>query len=184
MAAEAAWTVRRGAVPVVAEGAILGCVTENSSASRPADACNFQPDSGSESLTRLVAPILAAFSLPTIISFISSKQPGQPWHDVILSLLVAATGLFMASIQLSIGTLYKRYPDAGPFRALLTLVGIVLIALSLFVLVWPTIDRWWLWLATGVLLAGGIAPSLWTLVLKVRGDDHPPHGVCETRQPQ
>ena len=159
-------------------------MTENSSASRPVGECDFQPDSGSESLTRLIAPILAAFTLPTIISFISSKHPGPPWHDIILSLLVAATGLFMASIQLSIGTLYKRYPDAGPFRASLTLVGIVLIALSLFFLVWPTIDRWWIWLAAGVLLAGGIAPSLWILVLKLRGDDHPPHGARETGQPQ
>jgi MFS family permease len=157
-------------------------VTENSSAPRPVAACNFQPDSGSQSLTRLIAPVFAAFSLPTIISFISSKHPGPPWHDVILSLLIAATGLFMASIQLSIGTLYNRYPNAGPIRAALTLFGIALIALSLFFLVWPTIDRWWLGLAAGVLLAGGVAPSLWILVLKLRGDDHSPHAVSKTKQ--
>ena len=49
----------------------------------------------------LIAPVLAGFSLPAIIVFASNTYPGPPSHGIILSLLVVAAGLFMASIQLT-----------------------------------------------------------------------------------
>lgn len=126
-------------------------------------------DDGSQSLTRLVAPVFAAFTLPAIIVFITTVKPVQPWYDVVLSLLVAATGLFMASIQFSIGTLYNTYPGAGKLRAGLTLLGLVLVAASLFFAVWPLIDSRWLWLPLGVLMAGGLVPVLWIARLEIPG---------------
>ncbi len=86
-----------------------------------------------------------------------------------LSLLVAATGLFMASIQFSIGTLYITYPGAAKYRAGLTLLGLVLVAASLFFAVWPLIDSRWLWLPLGALLAGALVPVIWIARLEIPG---------------
>jgi MFS family permease len=126
-----------------------------------------QQDPGNESVTRLIAPIFAAFSLATIIAFVSSNNSGQPWHAAILSFLTAATGLFMASIQLSIGRIYDRHKTERfrHIRAGLTFMGIVCVTLALFFSVYPMIHEWWGWLAVGFLLVGGIGPSIWTLYL-------------------
>ncbi|HEY6279610.1 MAG TPA: hypothetical protein VIX86_25140, partial [Streptosporangiaceae bacterium] len=135
----------------------------------PGNGSGMQSGQNAESLTRLIAPIFAGFSLPTIINFASSKYPGAPWHDVVLSLLIAATGLFMASIQMSIGRLYEtydKYPRFRSFRASLTILGIVLVALSLTFLAWPVVGRWWIWLPLGVLLIGGIGPGAWMLIVR------------------
>lgn len=128
---------------------------------------NKQQDPGSESVTRLIAPIFAAFSLATIIAFVSSNNSGQPWHLAILAFLTAATGLFMASIQLSIGRIYDLHKTEGfrHIRAGLTFTGIVCVTLALFFSVYPMIHEWWGWLAVGSLLGGGIGPSIWTLYL-------------------
>lgn len=128
-----------------------------------------RPDDGSQSLTRLVAPVFAAFTLPTIVVFITQVEPVQPWYDVVLSLLIAATGLFMASIQFSIGTLYIAYPGAAKVRAGLTLFGLVLVAASLFFAAWPHIDSHWLWLPMGILLVGGLVPVIWIARLEIPG---------------
>jgi MFS family permease len=135
----------------------------------PSSECSVEKrkDNGSESVTRLVAPIFAAFSLATIIAFVSSSNSDQPWHAAILSFLAAATGLFMASIQLSIGRIYDRHKTEGfrHIRAGLTFMGIVGVTLALFFSVYPMIHEWWGWLAVASLLAGGIGPSIWTLYL-------------------
>jgi MFS family permease len=124
-------------------------------------------DSGSESVTRLIAPIFAAFSLATIVAFVSGNNSGQPWYAAILSFLTAATGLFMASIQLSIGRIYDRHNDEAfrHIRAGLTFAGIVCVTLALFFSIYPMIHEWWGWLAVAFLMAGGIGPSIWTLYL-------------------
>jgi hypothetical protein len=126
-----------------------------------------QQDNGSDSVTRLIAPIFAAFSLATIIAFVSSSNSDQPWHAAILSFLAAATGLFMASIQLSIGRIYDRHKTEvfRHIRAGLTFTGIVGVTLALFFSVYPMIHEWWGWLAVAFLLTGGIGPSIWTLYL-------------------
>lgn len=133
--------------------------------------------SGPESLTRLIAPIFAAFSLPTIFVFVGSAYPSPRWHDAVLSLLLAATGLFMASIQLSIGRLndrYGKYVTFRLFRAHLTIIGIVVVAFALTFLVCSQISGWWIWLPLAVLLIGGVGPGAVMLFVKDTEDDGTP----------
>ena len=141
-------------------------MTEDPGAIGPDRSGKNRPDDGSQSLTRLIAPVFAAFTLTAIATFSSNTKLGQPWYDIVLSLLIAATGLFAASIQFSIGTLYERYPKAGKFRAGLTLVGLALVTASLFFAIRPTIDSLWLWLPLCILLVGGLVPGLWILWLE------------------
>jgi hypothetical protein len=131
-------------------------------------------ESADDSLTRLIAPIFVAFSLPTVIAFVASKHTGAPWHGVILALLIMATGLFMASLQLSVGPLYEHW-DVGSFRALLTFIGIAVVAAALFFLVLPKIDAWWQWVPLGVLLVAGGLPGILAFWLRVsRRPSHRP----------
>jgi len=123
-----------------------------------------------DSLTRLVTPVFAGFSLPATIIFSTTTSPGQPWHDAVLSLLVSATGLFMAGIQLSIGRLHRRYDRyewMRNLRAFLTILGIALVASALTLLVWSRTGEWWVWPPLGVLVIGGFGPGIWTLYISV-----------------
>ena len=133
-----------------------------------------KPEDGNQSLTRLIAPVFAAFSLPTILTLSSSHQP---WHVTVLGLLIAATGLFMASMQFSIGSLYDKYTSdrARQFRAGLTLAGVALVALALFFEVYPVMDSGWLWLPLAILLVGGLGPGAWVLKIDVPGWLHRGH---------
>jgi len=159
--------VPRGDSERTAAGGTMPSMSDKVPASRSEYTSKKQQDPGSESVTRLIAPIFAAFSLATIIAFASSNGSGQPWHAAILSFLTAATGLFMASIQLSIGRIYDRHNSDlfRHIRAGLTFTGIVCVTLALFYAVYPMIREWWGWLAVISLLAGGIGPSIWTLYL-------------------
>jgi hypothetical protein len=143
-----------------------GLVTEHDDAQAGDGAHGRKPEDGSQSLTRLIAPVFAAFSLPTILTLSSSRQP---WHDTVLSLLIAATGLFMASMQFSIGTLYDTYTSgrARQFRAGLTLAGVAVVALAVFFEVYPVMDSGWLWFPLAILLVGGLGPAAWVLKLDV-----------------
>jgi hypothetical protein len=130
-----------------------------------------QQDSGQDSMSRLVAPVFAGFSLPAIIAFVSTTSPKVPWHDIVLSLLIAATGCFLASIQLSIGPLYdnhKSEPAWKSWRAGLTIWGIILVTFALAVLVFAARRDSWVVPALAVLVAGGIIPGLLILVEKWR----------------
>ncbi len=141
----------------------------------PGNAPHQDAEHGEDSLTRLIAPILAGFSLPAIITFVASRYPRAPWHDAVLSFLVAATGLFIASMQLSIGRLYEKYDGNlrfRSFRAFLTILGLILVAFALAFLVWPVVRRWWIWLPLGVLLIGGVGPGAWMLYAKYVVDGH------------
>jgi hypothetical protein len=147
-------------------------VTEHVDAQAGDGARKDKPEDGNQSLTRLIAPVFAAFSLPTIVTLSLSHQP---WHDAVLALLIAATGLFMASMQLSIGTLYETFTSqrAQQFRAGLTLGGVALVALALFFEVYPVMDSDWLWLPLIVLLVGGLGPAAWVLKIDLPGWLHP-----------
>jgi len=124
---------------------------------------------GEGSPTRLIAPVFAAFSLPAIITFASGTYPGPPRHNIILSLLIAATGFFMASIQLSIGPIYDKYAKTSrSLRGGLTLIGICLVTVALSVLCAPMLQQWWSGLALVVLLIGGILPAFLTSYLWIR----------------
>lgn len=133
-----------------------------------------QQDSGQESMSRLIAPVFAGFSLPAIIAFVSTKTPGAPWHDIVLSLLIGATGCFIASIQLSIGPLYDRHKTESAWsswRAGLTIWGIILVTAGLAVLVSAAISDSWMIPAVIVLSAGGIMPGI--LILREKWQSRP-----------
>ena len=115
-------------------------------------------DRGDESFSRLVSPLLAGFSLPTMVGLVAGQTPGQPWRDLSLSCLIAASGLFLASYQLSIGSLYERYRDSlGDLRAGLSFAGILLLIAALIVFVGAAAAHWWASAALAVFAFCGVA---------------------------
>jgi hypothetical protein len=102
-----------------------------------------------------LAPILAAFTLPTI-ALIVTNPSRLPLKDVILSLFVASTGLLLASFQLAVGRLFNPSHGWGRARAFLTGFGLILLGAALALLVWP-FELAWPWKAVtsrDVLYAG------------------------------
>ena len=116
--------------------------------------------------TQLVAPLFAGFSLPAIIAFASDKYPGPPWHDIILSLLVTATSLFITSTGLMTTPITEKWPEgAGAWRGSLSGLGICVVAGALFTLGLPAINQWWAPLVLSPLLIGSIVPALISLIV-------------------
>jgi hypothetical protein len=115
-------------------------------------------DRGHESLSRVVAPVLAGFSLPAIVSLATSSTPRQPAHDIALTLFVASTGCFLASLQLTIGWVYVRLygPRWGAVRNTLTFTGIALLVAAVMVLTEAVARYSWPDLALAVLGLGGM----------------------------
>jgi hypothetical protein len=109
----------------------------------------------------IVAPIFAGFSLPAITGLAVSTTPPQPWHDVALSLLISATGFFLASLQLNAASLYRRYLERlRPVRAVLSYLGIIFLVAALIVLVASVAGHWWVSVALTVLALGGLVPII------------------------
>ena len=104
--------------------------------------------------------MLAGFSLPAIIVFASNTYPGPPGHGIILSLLVTATGLFMASIQLTSPLVDNRYEYAGSVRASLTVLGICAAAAAIILLGEPAMHQWYGILALIAIFIGSVAPAV------------------------
>ena len=116
--------------------------------------------------TELVAPVFAGFSLPAIITFASSTYPGPPWHNVVLSLLLIATSLFISSIGLMTTPIREKWPKrVGALRGLLSGIGICVISVALFILGLRTINEWWAPLVLSPLLLGSIVPAVISLML-------------------
>jgi hypothetical protein len=130
----------------------------------------------SYSFTGLIAPVLAGFSLPAIIVFATNTYPGPPGHDIILSLLVTATGLFMASIQLTSPLVDNRYKYAGALRAALTVLGICVAAAAVILLGEPTMHQWYGILALIAIFTGSVAPAVLLVILWFR-EDRPAGGA-------
>lgn len=127
-------------------------------------------DRGDESFSRLVAPLLAGFSLPTMVGLVASPSPGQPWKDLALACLIAASGLFLAGYQLSIGSLYERYREPlGDLRAGLSFAGIVLLTVALITIIGAATAHWWVTAALAVFAAGGVLPILLRAWLHLSG---------------
>ncbi len=121
-----------------------------------------------DSFTRLVAPVLVAFSLPTIVAFAPIKYPGEPRHGITLSCLIAATGLFIAGMVLSIGpinTYYGKHDFIRSLRAGLTLGGICLVTGALCVLCDSMFHKWWGALALIVLISGCVVPVVASVII-------------------
>jgi hypothetical protein len=117
--------------------------------------------SGDESFSRVVAPIMAALSLPAIVTLATSTSPLGLASKVALSFLIMATGLFLASFQLTIGSLYVRLYHWGAFRFLLSFAGILSMIVALVVLVVAVAgDSWFIIVAIAVLALGGATSIL------------------------
>jgi hypothetical protein len=129
-------------------------------AARPVAVPYMPKDRGDESFSRVVAPVLAGFSLPAIVSLATATTPGQPWRDIALSCLISATGFFLASFQLTIGSVYIRLYDWGTFRAVLTAAGIGLLIVAVIVLVAAVAENGWVDIALAVLCLGGTSQLL------------------------
>jgi hypothetical protein len=84
--------------------------------------------------SQVVAPVLAAFTLPTIALVVA--MPPSSWRNVILFLFVASTGLLLASFQLAVGSLFRDTTGWGAVRAFLGGLGLILLMLGLIFLVW------------------------------------------------
>jgi hypothetical protein len=111
-----------------------------------------------ESYSRVVAPLLAGLSLPAIVALATAKDPDKPSREIALSFLIMATGLFLASFQLTIGPVYMRTYHWGMFRAGLSVVGILFLIVALSVLIGAVAGwrHWWVVIVVVVLGAGGI----------------------------
>src|ERR1700730_7609767 len=114
-----------------------------------------KPQVGGEHISQVVAPLLAAFTLPTIAVVVVT--PPRHWQYVILAMFVASTGLLLASFQLSVGRLFHHASPWNEIRAVLTFLGLISLAVGLALLVASArgADRAGLYAALAV-LAGGV----------------------------
>ena len=120
------------------------------------------------SFTGLIAPVFAGFSLPAIIVFASNTYPGPPSHGIILSLLVIAAGLFMASIQLTSPLVNDWTNYAGLLRGALTMLGVCVVAVAIILLGAPAMHQWYGIAALIVIFIGSVAPAVLLSILLVR----------------
>ena len=90
-------------------------------------------DSGPH-FSQVVAPVLAAFTLPTIALIVTVQTPPH-LGNVILAFFVASTGLLLASFQFSVGRLFVDTDRWGTFRAFLAGLGLILLGIGLCFLV-------------------------------------------------
>jgi hypothetical protein len=111
-----------------------------------------------ESFSRVAAPVLAGFSLPAIVTLATTSVTvlSQPYHDIALGCFVASTGLFLASFQLTIGTVYVRlYGQTWGFiRSLLTILGIGALAAAVTAIVAGVTKNGWVDIALATLWVG------------------------------
>jgi hypothetical protein len=128
------------------------------------------------SYTQLVAPVFAGFSLPAIIIFVQDADLGKPWHNIILSLLAIAASLFMASIGLMTVPIMKEWPrQSGDLRGLLSVLGICVVAVALFMLCLKAINQGWSLAVLIPLLIGSLAPAVISFVLWFKQKDAQAH---------
>jgi hypothetical protein len=114
---------------------------------------------GRESFNRIVAPVLAGFSLPAIVTLATSDIPSQPWRDITLSFMATATGLFLAGYQLTTGSLYTHFRESwGKARAAISFSGMAFLVAALIVIIAAAVHRWWVVFPLLVLFLGGIIP--------------------------
>lgn len=83
-------------------------------------------------VSQVVAPVLAAFTLPTIA--LIALTPPTHWANLILSLFVASTGLLLAGFQLSVGRLFRDESPWNQIRSSLTNLGLISLASGLALL--------------------------------------------------
>jgi hypothetical protein len=137
--------------------------------------------------TVAVAPILVAFTLPTIALIVTSPVR-LPLKDLVLALLVASTGVLLAGLQFAVGTFSDAHKFYDGARATLTSIGLTLLGAALTLLLWPLMlqrpgrdatDRGILCaglvlLTAGILVPIGIKLYRWTKpgIAKAHPSDH------------
>ncbi len=110
-------------------------------------------------VSQVVAPILAAFTLPTIA--LIALSPPAHWANLILSLFVASTGLLLAGFQLSVGRLFRDASPWNQIRSGLTFLGLISLTAGLALLAGSQTNRAGrplLYAALAVLALGVLAP--------------------------
>jgi hypothetical protein len=116
-------------------------------------------DASEDGFTRLVAPLLVAFTLPTIAVIVTTRDlpagANEVWRSAVLALLITSTGLLLGSIQLSVGTLRKP-KWSSKTRAALTYCGLGALTFGIITLVLPAIE-----------LSSGPMTILWVVALLV-----------------
>ena len=128
-------------------------------------------------VSQVVAPLLAAFTLPTIAVIVVTPPPH--WRYAILSLFVASTGLLLAGFQLSVGRLFHDATPWNEIRAILTFLGLIALASGLAVLAASARreDRGTLYGALALLAAGVLIPIGMNLGLWITDRRKPPRSV-------
>lgn len=130
-------------------------------------------DPQQDSYSRIVAPVLAGFTLPTIVILATSKDAQTTNQGIALACFIAATGCFMASFQLTIGWVYTEVHGLGRFRAGLTFLGIALLVVALVVLVADLPGHWWADVALAILVLGALTSGFtqaWRWVKQGKAD--------------
>lgn len=85
--------------------------------------------------SRVVSPLLAAFTLPTIAVIVTTPaRDWNQWRYPILCLFLASNGLLLASVQLSVGRLFKDASPWNEIRAVLAFSGLICLAFGLALL--------------------------------------------------
>jgi hypothetical protein len=105
------------------------------------------PAAESGTFTRNVAPVLIAFTMPTVALIATSKDWPQlyaeyadSWRVATLSLFMSASGFFLAGVQLIDGDLIPRWcrVRTAAVRAVLTYLGLIFLGGALAMLVLPS----------------------------------------------
>jgi len=98
--------------------------------------------------TSVVAPVLIAFTMPTVALIATSKDWPPPsyddsWRVATLSLFTASSGCFLAGVQLIDGDLVPRWlsVSTAEVRAVLTYLGLTFLGGALGMLVLPSMRR-------------------------------------------
>ena len=85
--------------------------------------------------SRVVSPLLAAFTLPTIAVIVTTPaKDWNQWRYPILCLFLASNGLLLASVQLSVGRLFKNASPWNEIRAFVAFSGFFCLAVGLALL--------------------------------------------------
>jgi hypothetical protein len=122
-------------------------------------------DPQQDSYSRIVAPLLAGFTLPTIVILATLPNDSRTtYQGIALACFVAATGCFLASFQLTIGWVYNEVHGLGWFRGRLTFAGTLLLVAALMVLVAAMPGHWWMDAALAILVLGALTSAIsWAL---------------------
>jgi hypothetical protein len=129
-------------------------------------------DPPTEPFSKVVAPALVGFTLPTVAVVATTKD--LAWGEPALICFLLSSGLLLAAFQLSIGRFESKPPQSGlsfdvaDLRFVLSSIGMLTMAAGLGLIVLPPegfAHGSWRLLAVAVLLAGAAIPIGLRMVL-------------------